>query len=199
MYSFYNSEYNNSEYIEKSNDVERLQAENERLNECMDTMVNEIREKAPILEKQRNDYENAYHVQQQLTEQLDESIGELQIVRKELFYANQSRDRFAHENDAFQLQIKTLNKQIAILVGNDELKSLSKDEADKFYSKNHEMQNVISKYQTENRILADKVEVLEAAGKEDFEAKLKEMSHLLDLEKLERYNVEADLNSLKVK
>jgi len=66
------------------------------------------------------------------------------------------------------------------------------------YDDTHQMQQIISQYQTENRILSEKVEVLEAEGKEDFEAKLKEMSHLLELEKLERANVEAELTSLKV-
>ena len=188
-----------TEYIEKSNDAERLTAENERLQETMDSIVADIRAKAPLLEKQRSDYENAYRIQQELTEQLDENLGELQIVRRELYYANQSRDRFAHENDAFQNQIKTLNKQIAILLSNDTKASLSEEEFKKFYDDTHQMQEVISKYQTENRILGEKVEILEAEGKEDFEAKLKEMSHLLELEKLERANVDAELTSLKVK
>ena len=40
--------------------------------------------------------------------------------------------------------------------------------------------------------------MLTAEGKEDFEVKLKEMSHLLELEKLERGNIEAELSSIKV-
>ena len=101
-----------SEYIDKSNEAERLAAENERLNECMDALTNEIREKVPILQKQRRDYENAAQIQNELSEQLDDTIGELQVARKELFHANQSRNRLARENDAFQNQLATLNKQI---------------------------------------------------------------------------------------
>merc|ERR1712131_22215 len=81
-----------SEYIDKSNEAERLAAENERLNECMDALTNEIREKVPILQKQRRDYENAAQIQNELSEQLDDTIGELQVARKELFHANQSRN-----------------------------------------------------------------------------------------------------------
>ena len=92
-----------SEYIEKSNEAERLSAENERLNECMDAMVADIKEKVPLLNKQRADYENAHQVQQELTEQLDETMTELQIAKRELFHANASRSRLARENDAFQV------------------------------------------------------------------------------------------------
>ena len=78
----------------------------------MDALTNEIREKVPILQKQRRDYENAAQIQNELSEQLDDTIGELQVARKELFHANQSRNRLARENDAFQNQLATLNKQI---------------------------------------------------------------------------------------
>ena len=104
------------EYIDKSNEAERLAAENERLNECMDALTNEIREKVPILQKQRRDYENAAQIQNELSEQLDDTIGELQVARKELFHANQSRNRLARENDAFQNQLATLNKQIGMIL-----------------------------------------------------------------------------------
>ena len=81
---------------------------------------------------------------------------------------------------------------------NDDIKSLSKDEADKFYTQTHQMQDVITKYQAENKILVHRVEQLTAEGKEDVEARLKEMSHLLELEKLERSNIQAELDSIKV-
>ena len=87
---------------------------------------------------------------------------------------------------------------LAILLTNDDIKSLSKDEADKFYTQTHQMQDVITKYQAENKILVHRVEQLTAEGKEDVEARLKEMSHLLDLEKLERSNIQAELDSIKV-
>ena len=179
----------------------------------MDALTSEIREKVPILQKQRRDYENAAQIQNELSEQLDDTIGELQVARKELFHANQSRNRLARENDAFQNQLATLNKQIgeikfftdtiiiiylAILLTNDDIKSLSKDEADKFYTQTHQMQDVITKYQAENKILVHRVEQLTAEGKEDVEARLKEMSHLLELEKLERSNIQAELDSIKV-
>ena len=186
-----------SEYIEKSNETERLSAENERLNECMDAMVADIREKVPLIEKQRKDFESAYQVQQELTDQLDEAMAELQCSRRELFHANNSRTRLARENDAFTIQLKTLNKQVAILLGNESTKSMSKDEAAKYYTNTLEMQEIATKYQAENKVLVQRVEQLEADGKEDFEAKLKEMSHLLELEKLERANIEAELNSFR--
>merc|ERR1711892_885891 len=186
-----------SEYIEKSNEAERLSAENERLNECMDEMVADIREKVPMLEKQRKDYENAHQVQQELTEQLDETMAELQCLKRELFHANHSRTRLARENDTFTIQIKTLNKQVAILLGNEVTTSMSKDEAANFYRNTIEMQETATKYQAENKVLVVRIEQLEADGKEDFEAKLKEMSHLLELEKLERSNIEAELTGFK--
>ena len=87
---------------------------------------------------------------------------------------------------------------LAILLTNDDIKSLSKDEAGKFYTQTHQMQDVITKYQAENKILVHRVEQLTAEGKEDVEARLKEMSHLLELEKLERSNIQAELDSIKV-
>ena len=37
-----------SDFIEKSNEADRLKAENERLNECMDAIVRDIRSKGII-------------------------------------------------------------------------------------------------------------------------------------------------------
>ena len=83
------------------------------------------------------------------------------------------------------------------MVGNAEVENLSKEEAAKFYENTQQMQQIVTKYRTENEILVARVDKLEAEGKEDFEVKLKEMSHLLELEKLERSNIEAELNGLK--
>ena len=46
-------------------------------------------------------------------------------------------------------------------------------------------------------ILENRLQVLQEDGREDLEIKLKEMSHLLELERLERGNMEAELCSIK--
>ena len=45
-------------------------------------------------------------------------------------------------------------------------------------------------------MLEQRLEVAEGENHEDLESKLKEMNHLLELEKLERANIEAELGSI---
>ena len=46
-------------------------------------------------------------------------------------------------------------------------------------------------------MLQQRLEVAEGENHEDLESKLKEMNHLLELEKLERANIEAELGAIK--
>lgn len=48
-----------SEYIQKSSEAERLAAENDRLNQCFDSVVEDIRAKAPLIEQQREEFQKA--------------------------------------------------------------------------------------------------------------------------------------------
>lgn len=54
-------------------------------------------------------------------------------------------------------------------------------------------QNDLSEKSKQLNMLEQRLEVAEGENHEDLESKLKEMNHLLELEKLERANIEAEL------
>merc|ERR1712136_630281 len=54
-------------YFDQVGELEVLKQENIRLNQSMDSIVEDLTEKAPILKKQRLDYERAIKAVQQLT------------------------------------------------------------------------------------------------------------------------------------
>jgi len=50
-----------------------LSNENKRLNQCIQEIIQEIEEKTPLLQKQREDYENAMNEIESLTSQLNQT------------------------------------------------------------------------------------------------------------------------------
>lgn len=115
----------------------------------------------------------------------------------ELYQSNRSRDRLAHENDAFVNQIKILNNKVAILITKEDKNVMDDDEYKEHLNIVVDLQSTITEKSNAISVLETRLSSVESDGREDLEAKLKEMSHLLELEKLERANIETELGSIK--
>jgi nucleoprotein TPR len=63
-----------SEYVNLSEQLQTEKSENARLKEYISEIINEIEEKAPILKRQKHEYEEALTTINNLTSQLEKSM-----------------------------------------------------------------------------------------------------------------------------
>ena len=74
-----------SEYVNLSDTLQNERAENERLNSYIHQIINEIEEKAPLLNRQKQEYEEALNTINNLTSQLEKSM----IVNSFIYFTNE--------------------------------------------------------------------------------------------------------------
>ncbi|XP_060076894.1 nucleoprotein TPR-like [Ylistrum balloti] len=105
-----------NEYVQASDALMLEKEENQRLNQYLTQILQEIEEKAPLLKKQRQDYENSLSNIEQLTRQLDSSMLESQNLRIEADDINRKYNHMQRENQKLQLQTNDLSKQLRYIL-----------------------------------------------------------------------------------
>ncbi|XP_048761418.2 nucleoprotein TPR-like isoform X2 [Ostrea edulis] len=105
-----------NEYMQASENLYLEKEETKRLNTCIDTILQEIEEKAPLIRKQREDYEQSLETIEQMNKQLDAALLESQSTRIEADQANRNYNYMKRENQKLQQQTEDLSKQVQYLV-----------------------------------------------------------------------------------
>ncbi|KAK3089218.1 hypothetical protein FSP39_001828 [Pinctada imbricata] len=105
-----------NEYVQASEALLLEKEENQRLNQDLNDIIAEIEEKAPILRKQKEDYENAVHSVEQLSKQLDAAMLDCQNYRTEADQTTRKYNMMQRENHRLQQQTVDLSKQVQYLV-----------------------------------------------------------------------------------
>ncbi|KAL3869712.1 hypothetical protein ACJMK2_042363 [Sinanodonta woodiana] len=121
-----------NEYVQATDALVLEKEENKRLNHYLDQILQEIEEKAPILKKQRNDYETSLQTIEQMTRQLDDARLECQNLRGEADENYRKANHLVRENKKHQQQCQDLANQVKYLVKEvEELRGgrIVKDEA----------------------------------------------------------------------
>lgn len=77
-----------------------------------DFQLQEIEEKAPMIRKQREDYEQSLETIEQMNKQLDAALLESQKMRIEADQANRNYNYMKRENEKLQQQTEDLSKQV---------------------------------------------------------------------------------------
>lgn len=77
-----------------------------------DFQLQEIEEKAPMIHKQREDYEQSLETIEQMNKQLDAALLESQKMRIEADQANRNYNYMKRENEKLQQQTEDLSKQV---------------------------------------------------------------------------------------
>lgn len=77
-----------------------------------DFQLQEIEEKAPLIRKQREDYEQSLETIKQMNKQLDAALLESQKMRIEADQANRNYNYMKRENEKLQQQTEDLSKQV---------------------------------------------------------------------------------------
>nr|XP_018671495.1 nucleoprotein TPR isoform X2 [Ciona intestinalis] len=105
-----------SQYVEQSDELEVVKEENKRLNEAMDSILEELNAKAPILKRQREDYERALTTINQLTSQTDEAAMEFHQLRQDADDAKRKAGHLTRENQRYNKETADLSKQVRYLL-----------------------------------------------------------------------------------
>ncbi|XP_077991395.1 nucleoprotein TPR-like [Glandiceps talaboti] len=105
-----------SAYIESSDALELEKQENRRLNQYLDQILKEIEEKAPVMQKQREDYEKSIQTIDHLSSRLDTAMLECEKLRINSDESERKASQGTRENNRLRQQTADLGQQVRILL-----------------------------------------------------------------------------------
>eukprot|EP01135_Chromosphaera_perkinsii_P004953 Nk52_evm20s305 gene=Nk52_evmTU20s305 len=112
-----------TQYAEASEQLQIQRDENSRLTSYLNQILKEIEERAPVLLKQRQEYENALNTAAQLTERLDVALHEGDKYHEELLDCKRECAHLERQKLRCEQQIEDVSRQVqAMLKENTELK-----------------------------------------------------------------------------
>ncbi|XP_041484562.1 nucleoprotein TPR-like isoform X2 [Lytechinus variegatus] len=105
-----------SQYVKTSDELMMEKQENQRLNMYMDQILAEIEEKAPVLQKQREDYEQALETVTQLSSKLEAAMLEGEQLRINVDDSERRVSHLGRENARLKQKNTDLSQQVRVLV-----------------------------------------------------------------------------------
>uniref|UniRef100_A0A8C5Q972 Nucleoprotein TPR n=1 Tax=Leptobrachium leishanense TaxID=445787 RepID=A0A8C5Q972_9ANUR len=103
-------------YVETQDQLLLERQENKRLNKYLDEIVKEVEAKAPILKRQREEYERMQKTVASLSSKLEQAMREIQRLQDDTDKANKRGSLLERENQRQELQVKDLSQQIRVLL-----------------------------------------------------------------------------------
>ncbi|XP_036409824.1 nucleoprotein TPR isoform X2 [Megalops cyprinoides] len=94
--------------------LERL--ENKRVNKYLDEIVREVETVAPVLKRQREEYESMQASMTSLSGKLEQAMKEMHRLQKEADEANKRASVVERDNQKFELQLADQSQQIRVLL-----------------------------------------------------------------------------------
>jgi len=104
------------EYVEVSNLFEAEKDENSRLKQYMDQILQEIEEKAPALQRQKEEYEVAVTTVENLTEKFENAMAECDKYRLKYEDLVREADFTERERDRMKTLCGDLGQQVRVLI-----------------------------------------------------------------------------------
>ncbi|XP_060088376.1 nucleoprotein TPR [Heteronotia binoei] len=103
-------------YIEAQDQLLLEKLENKRINKYLDEIVQEVEAKAPILKRQREEYERSQKAVASLAAKLEQAMKEIQRLQDDADKANKQASLLERENQRLDIQVKDLSQQIRVLL-----------------------------------------------------------------------------------
>uniref|UniRef100_A0A452V995 Nucleoprotein TPR n=1 Tax=Ursus maritimus TaxID=29073 RepID=A0A452V995_URSMA len=103
-------------YVETQDQLLLEKLENKRINKYLDEIVKEVEAKAPILKRQREEYERAQKAVASLSVKLEQAMKEIQRLQEDTDKANKHSSVLERDNQRMEVQIKDLSQQIRVLL-----------------------------------------------------------------------------------
>ncbi|XP_071982834.1 nucleoprotein TPR [Engystomops pustulosus] len=103
-------------YVETQDQLLIEKQENKRITKYLDDIVKEVEAKAPILKRQREEYERMQKTVSSLSSKLEQAMKEMQRFQNETDKANKLSTVLENENQRLELQVKDLSQQVRVLL-----------------------------------------------------------------------------------
>ncbi|XP_068272889.1 nucleoprotein TPR isoform X2 [Nyctibius grandis] len=177
-------------YVETQDQLLLEKLENKRINKYLDEIVQEVEAKAPILKRQREEFERSQKAVASLSAKLEQAMKEIQRLLEDTDKANKHASVLARENQRLEIQVKDLSQQIRVLLmeleearGNhvirDEVSSADISSSSEVISQHLVSYRNIEELQQQNqRLLVALRELGEAREKEEQETTSSKISEL---------------------
>ncbi|KAM6124630.1 nucleoprotein TPR isoform 2-T2 [Pterocles gutturalis] len=178
-------------YVETQDQLLLEKLENKRINKYLDEIVQEVEAKAPILKRQREEFERSQKAVASLSAKLEQAMKEIQRLQESADKANKHSSVLERESQRLEIQVKDLSQQIRVLLmeleearGNHVIRDEEVSSADISSSSEVISQHLVSyrnieELQQQNqRLLVALRELGEAREKEEEEATSSKISEL---------------------
>uniref|UniRef100_A0A8C3HQ99 Nucleoprotein TPR n=1 Tax=Chrysemys picta bellii TaxID=8478 RepID=A0A8C3HQ99_CHRPI len=99
--------------LENANDLLSLRS---LINKYLDEIVQEVEAKAPILKRQREEYERSQKAVASLSAKLEQAMKEIQRLQEDTDKANKHASVLERENQRLEIQVKDLSQQVRVLL-----------------------------------------------------------------------------------
>ncbi|NXG62518.1 TPR protein, partial [Hemiprocne comata] len=103
-------------YVETQDQLLLEKLENKRINKYLDEIVQEVEAKAPILKRQREEFERSQKAVASLSAKLEQAMKEIQRLQEDADKANKHASLLERENQRLEIQVKDLSQQICVLL-----------------------------------------------------------------------------------
>ncbi|XP_059333762.1 nucleoprotein TPR isoform X3 [Ammospiza nelsoni] len=178
-------------YVETQDQLHMEKLENRRINKYLDEIVQEVEAKAPILKRQREEFERSQKAVASLSAKLEQAMKEIHRLQDSADQANKHASFFERESQRLEVRVKDLSQQICVLLmeleearGNHVIRDEAVSSADISSSSEVITQHLVSyrniqELQQQNqRLLVALRELGEAREKEEQETTSSKMSEL---------------------
>ncbi|XP_072536890.1 translocated promoter region b, nuclear basket protein isoform X2 [Salminus brasiliensis] len=103
-------------YMESQEHLQLERLENKRVNKYLDDIVQEVEAKAPILKRQREEFERTQKSVASLSAKLEQAVQEVQRLQRETDEANKRSSVLERDNQRFEQQLADMAQQVRVLL-----------------------------------------------------------------------------------
>ncbi|XP_026316957.1 nucleoprotein TPR isoform X2 [Hyposmocoma kahamanoa] len=105
-----------SQLVKVTDELSQEKEENRRLNATINTIVQELEEKAPLLQKQKAEYEEALESNAALTQQIDSLVIECSRLRDDYSESSKIANHYSRELSRLKGELADLGRQVCFLL-----------------------------------------------------------------------------------
>ncbi|XP_078074443.1 translocated promoter region b, nuclear basket protein isoform X2 [Mustelus asterias] len=103
-------------YVEAQDQLLLAKQENKRVNKYLDEIVKEVEMKAPLLKRQREEYERVQKAVAHLSAKLEDAMKEIRRLQKGTDEVNKHSSLLGRENQRLKMQVSDLSQQNRVLL-----------------------------------------------------------------------------------
>ncbi|GCB68181.1 hypothetical protein scyTo_0008188 [Scyliorhinus torazame] len=103
-------------YVEAQDQLLLAKQENKRVNKYLDEIVKEVEMKAPLLKRQREEYERVQKAVAHLSAKLEDAMKEIRRLQRGTDEANKHSSLLSRESQRLKMQVRDLSQQNRVLL-----------------------------------------------------------------------------------